>query len=81
MEEEKQLTIPQPQMPNPIVALMQIISFPAVVLAQLLTNFTQQLSGFAPSQGSTYSNKETWVWTDWRGRERSITVYRNAREE
>ena len=33
-----------------------------------------------PKLGTSYENEETWEWQDYRGRERKITVHRNARE-
>lgn len=52
--------------------------------------FTQLSSGqgllppppqeFIKGMETSYSNEETWEWEDWRGRNRSITVHRHARE-
>lgn len=33
-----------------------------------------------PSQSPRLVNKETWEWTDWKGRKRSITVHREVKE-
>lgn len=38
---------------------------------------------FPPTQTQTYKpaavNKETWEWTDWKGRKRTITVHREVK--
>ena len=33
-----------------------------------------------PKMATQYENTEQWTWVDYRGRERKITVHRNARQ-
>ena len=44
-----------------------------------LTRFRDQ-PPYPPSRQPVMVNKETWEWTDWKGRPRSITVHREVRQ-
>lgn len=47
-----------------------------VIVALLVLLLRQRAAGTA-----SLHNEETWRWTDWRGRERQITVNRNVRAD
>jgi len=48
-----------------------------VVLCALMKK-SQPEYAYIPQQ-TFYRNEETIVWTDWKGRERKITIHRDAR--
>jgi hypothetical protein len=49
-----------------------------VILCTLMRK-SQPEYAYIPQQYYGYRNEETIVWTDWRGRERRITIHRDAR--
>ncbi len=61
---------------NPVDVVAFILFWPFMLLRQLAGQLPQ--APFQEDEGATYSNEEVWEWTDWRGRERKITVSRHA---
>ena len=50
-----------------------------VVLCSLMKKSQPEYAYIPQQQFYGYMNEETIVWTDWRGRERKITIHRDAR--
>ena len=60
-----------------------LIFFAGVAVGCLASYFLPRLLSQeqpqAPRNAPAAVNKETWEWTDWKGRKRSITVHREVR--
>ena len=50
-----------------------------VAVSYLAPRLLAQRQTQTPSSAPAAVNKETWEWTDWRGRKRVITVHREVR--
>lgn len=65
-----------------IIVYMLLRPQPSLETLPLATHLSSQQANPAPvynARPQAYTNKEKWSWNDWKGRERSITVERNAK--